>query len=377
MWTGSCTRANGEMMQENLVRTFLRSALEETGAKRGVLILPGSGEPRVAAEATRRHKSIVVNFRDEIVTESRLPASVVHNVLHTRENVVIHDAARSTFALDSYVRRHKVSSILCQPLFNQNQFNQGKLNQAKLVGALLLESDSISGGFTPARIRTLRLVASLAGSALENSRLYGDLREQEDNMRCLIDANIIGIYIVDMRGPILESNDAYLHMLGYKREDLVSGRLRWTDLTPPEWHAADKLRVERVKRIGHVPPFEKEFFRKDGTRIPVLMGVARFKESRTQAVVFALDMSKQKRAEALAVETCAIKQTRVARKLHDDLLQNFQGMMFQFQAVRSLMTRHPDEALVSLNEAIKEGQTALDESRNAIQDLGSSCEGKL
>ena len=193
----------------------------------------------------------------------------------------------------------------------------------------------------------------------------------------MVDANIIGIYIVDIRGPILESNDAYLRMLGYQRADLISGRLRWTDLTPPEWHDADKLRVERIRRIGRLQPFEKEFFRKDGTRVPVLMGVARFKEPRTQAMVFALDMSKQKRAEAIALETCAIKQSRIARKIHDDLLQNFQGMMFQFQAARNLVTRHPDEALLSLNEGIKEGQTALDEGRNAIQDLSSGYKGEF
>ena len=64
-----------------------------------------------------------------------------------------------------------------------------------------------------------------------------------------------------------------------------------------------------------------------------------------------------------------IEDTRIARKLHDALLQNFQAMMFRFQAARNLMTRQPDEALLSLNQAIKEGQTALDESRNAIQDL--------
>jgi signal transduction histidine kinase len=55
--------------------------------------------------------------------------------------------------------------------------------------------------------------------------------------------------------------------------------------------------------------------------------------------------------------------------MHDSLLRNFQGMMFRFQAARNLMTRHPDEALLSLNEAIEEGQMAVDESRNAIQDL--------
>jgi PAS domain S-box-containing protein len=361
------------MMQENLVGTFLRAALEETGAQRGWLILPRNDQPRVAAEALRRSNKIVVRLRDEVASESLLPVSVLRDVLRTRESVVIDDArGQPTFAPSSYICQHKMGSILCLPLLNQ-----GKLNRAKLVGVLLLESHLASGVFTPTRIRTLKLVASLAASALENSRLFGDLREREAKIRRLVDANIIGIYIVDIRGPILESNDAYLHMLGYKRADLVSGRLCWTDLTPPEWHDADKLRVERVKRIGHVQPFEKEFFRKDGTRVPVLMGVARLKESRTQAVVFALDMSKQKRAEAIALETRAIKQSRIARKMHDDLLQNFQGMMFQFQAARNLMTRHPDQALLSMNEAIKEGQTALDESRNAIQGVSSGYEGEI
>jgi PAS domain S-box-containing protein len=353
------------MVQEQLIDTLLRAAIEETGAQRGLLILSRSGEHRVAAEALRRSRRIVVRLRDEVADESVLPTSVLHYVLDTRESVVIDDApTRTRFAADRHVRQFNAQSILCLPLLNQ-----GKLNRAKLVGVLLLESDSASGVFTPARIRTLKLVASLAASALENSRLYGDLREREAKIRRLVDANIIGIYIVDIRGPILESNDAYLRMVGYQRADLVSGRLRWTELTPPEWHDADKQRVERVKRIGHLQPFEKEFFRKDGTRLPVLMGVARFKQPRTEAVVFALDMSKRKQADAIAMQARTIKQSRIARKMHDDLLQNFQGMMFRFQAARNLMTRHPDEALLSLNEAVKEGQTALDESRNAIQDL--------
>lgn len=348
------------MVRENLMDTFLRAALEETGAQRGLLILSRSGEHRITAEGLRRSKKIVVRLRDEVADESLLPESVLHHALDTRESVVIGDAStRARFAADSYVRQHNAGSLLCLPL----------LSRSKLVGALLLESDSASEIFTPARIKIIKLVASMAASALENSRLYGDLREREARMRRLVDANIIGIFIVDIRGPILQSNDAYLRMLGYERGDIISGRLRWTELTPPEWRAGDKQRVERVKRIGRLLPFEKEFFRKDGTRVPVLMGVARFKQPRTQAVVFALDMSKQRHAEAIALQTRTINQSRIARKMHDNLLQNFQGMMFRFQAARNLMTRHPDEALLSLNDAIKEGQTALDESRNAIQDL--------
>ena len=69
------------------------------------------------------------------------------------------------------------------------------------------------------------------------------------------------------------------------------------------------------------------------------------------------------------MEARTIEQMRMARKSHDALLQNFQGMMFRFQAIRNLMPRHPDEALRSLNEAIHEGEKALDESRDAIQNL--------
>jgi PAS domain S-box-containing protein len=345
----------GETVQDDLIGTLLRAALEETGAQRGLLLLSRSGQCRVAGEAKRRRETIVVRLRDEAVTQSLVPESVLCHIQSTCESVVIDGAA------DAYVHQHKPGSILCLPL----------VHQAAVVGALLLESRLASGVFTPARITVLKLMSSLAANALENSRLCGDLQERETRIRRLVDANIIGIFIVDIRGPILESNDAYLRMLGYERADLVSGRLRWTELTPPEWHAADKLRVERVKRVGRVLPFEKEFFRKDGTRVPVLMGVARFKEPRNQAVVFAHDMSQQKQAAAMALEARSIEDELNARRLYDTLLQNFQAMIFRFQAARNLISRHPDEAMRSLDAAINDGEQALDDSRNAIQALRS------
>jgi PAS domain S-box-containing protein len=339
-------------MQDNLIGTMLRAALEETGAQRGMLVLLLDSEPRMAAEATRRLKKIVVRLCDGAITESPLPQPVLDYIQRSRKRVIIDEF---------YLHQHKAGSILCLPL----------INQGNLFGALVLESQIALGVFTPARITVLKLVASLAASALENTRLYGDLQQRETKIRRVADADIVGIYIVDIRGPILESNDAYLRMLGYERGDFVSGRLLWTELTPPEWHAADKRRVETVKRIGRLQPFEKEFFRKDGTRVPVMLGVARFKAPRNQAVVFALDMSKQKRAAAIALEARVMEQTRSARKLHDALLQNFQGMIFRFQAARNLMTRHPEQAIRSLNEAINDGEKALDESRYAIQDFPS------
>ena len=347
-------------MHDDLIGTLLRAAIGETGAQRGLMILCRHHEFRIAAEATRRHTTVVVRLRDDAVSGSLLPAGVLDYVRHTHETVVINDhATRVRFLADPYVRQHGTGSILCLPL----------VNQATLVGVLLLESHRALGVFTPARITVLKLMSSLAASAIENSRLYGELQEREAKIRRLVDANIIGVYIVDLGGAILESNDAYLRMLGYQRADMVSGRLHWTDLTPPEWHAADKLRVEKVKRVGRLLPFEKEFFRKDGTRVPVLMGVARIREPRNQAVVFAHDMSEQKQAAAMALEARSIEDMRIARRLHDALLQNFQAMMFRFQAARNLITRNPDEALRSLDAAINDGKQALDDSRDAIQGL--------
>jgi C4-dicarboxylate-specific signal transduction histidine kinase len=91
--------------------------------------------------------------------------------------------------------------------------------------------------------------------------------------------------------------------VGYERGDLVSGRLRWTDLTPPEWRDLDARAVEGLKTAGRLPPGEKEYFRKDGSRVPVLIGSAAFDEQRDQGVSFVLDLTEQKRAEAEARES--------------------------------------------------------------------------
>jgi PAS domain S-box-containing protein len=144
----------------------------------------------------------------------------------------------------------------------------------------------------------LKVLASQAGISLENSQLYRDLEAREGKIRRLVDANILGIFIWDLEGAIVGANEAFLRMLQYDRDDLVSGRVRWTDVTPPEWRERDERAVTELKGTGTVQPYEKEFFRKDGSRVPVLIGGALFKESGGEGVAFVLDLSEQKRAEA-------------------------------------------------------------------------------
>nr|WP_276486209.1 ATP-binding protein [Bradyrhizobium zhanjiangense] len=131
---------------------------------------------------------------------------------------------------------------------------------------------------------------------------HRQLEERETKIRRLVDANIIGIYIWELDGRLLEANDTFLRLVGYDREDLISGRVRWTDLTPLEWRDRTARAQEELKRTGAVQPFEKEYLRKDGSRVPVLIGSAAFDEQRDQGVAFVLDLTERKRAEAEARE---------------------------------------------------------------------------
>jgi len=125
---------------------------------------------------------------------------------------------------------------------------------------------------------------------------YRDLAERENRIRRLVDSNIIGIFIWNIDGRIIEANEAFLQMVGFDREDLASGRVNRTDLTPMEWRERDARTVAEAKATGTVHPFEKEYLRKDGSRIPVLIGVTAFDDKRDQGVGFVLDLTERKRA---------------------------------------------------------------------------------
>jgi len=131
----------------------------------------------------------------------------------------------------------------------------------------------------------------------ENVQLQGHLAERDRRIRRLFDSDIIGIIIWDIEGRILEANDAFLRIVGYGREELSSGRLSRAMLTPPEWHDMDARNMAEVQMTGTKPPFEKEYIRKDGRRVPVLIGGTKFEQS-TQGVGFVLDLTEQKRVEA-------------------------------------------------------------------------------
>jgi formate hydrogenlyase transcriptional activator len=152
------------------------------------------------------------------------------------------------------------------------------------------------------RVKHVNAIAQVLQDASGNREFVGavtDITERktaEDKIRRLVDTNILGIFIGNFEGAIIEANDAFLRMVQYSREDVVSGCLRWTDLTPPEWRERDERAVAEVKATGMIQPYEREYFRKDGSRVPVMIGSALF-EGGNEGVVFVLDLSEQKQAQ--------------------------------------------------------------------------------
>jgi PAS domain S-box-containing protein len=157
------------------------------------------------------------------------------------------------------------------------------------------------GKFATSAYQALKHIEDLKIQVSEREKAEAEVRELakglEAKVRRLVEANVVGIVMWNLEGAITGANDAFLRMVQYDREDLASGRVRWTDLTPAEWRSHDEEAVADLRANGSFQPFEKEYFRKDGSRVPVLLGGALFEGSGKEGVAFVLDLSEQKRAE--------------------------------------------------------------------------------
>jgi PAS domain S-box-containing protein len=157
------------------------------------------------------------------------------------------------------------------------------------------------GKFASSAYQAWMRIEDLEIQVAEREKAEAEVRELasglEAKIRRLVEANVVGIVMFTLEGEITGANDAFLELVQYRREDLDSGRVRWKDLTPAEWHDRDERAIADLKATGIFHPFEKEYFRKDGSRVPLVIGGALFERGRNEGVAFIIDLSEQKRAE--------------------------------------------------------------------------------
>ncbi len=121
------------------------------------------------------------------------------------------------------------------------------------------------------------------------------LRIKQEKLNSFVDANVIGIIFANIQGNIKQANDEFLRIIGYTSEDIAVG-ISWIDLTPPEYLVLDEQGIAEAKANGACTPYEKEYVRKDGSRVPVLIGYTLLGEKREELAAFILDLSDRKQA---------------------------------------------------------------------------------
>ncbi|PRX97550.1 ATP-binding sensor histidine kinase [Paraburkholderia sp. BL25I1N1] len=330
---------SGQIVLEDLGSTLMRLMLENAGAQRGYLLLVRDERLVIAVEASVEQQAIRVQWRmDQAESESVLPVSIVNYVRRCQEPVLLTDAMQSNpFSTDDYFARRQPKSVFCLPI----------MRQSVMIGLLYVENNLATHAFTPERLAVLELLAAQAAISLENAMLYAALRERESRIRRLFDANIIGIFFGDLSGNATEANDAFLQIVGYTRQDLLSGNISWVDMTPPQYREADLRHVETLRRTGSCQPYEKEYIRKDGRRVPVLVGSALMEGSRQNGLAFVLDLTERKRAETAAAEN-----ERRYREMQMELAHaNRVATMGQLTASIAHEIRQPIAAAVTNAEA--------------------------
>jgi PAS domain S-box-containing protein len=155
-------------------------------------------------------------------------------------------------------------------------------------------------------------IARQCAVAVQRTTALASERDLALRARRLLESNVIGTIVEGDDGRIVEANDAFLQTVGYTREDLEAGRVRWRDMTPPE-HLDRSLRALQDTRLsGRSGSFEKEYVRKDGTRVAAEVGFALLSEDPFRAIGYVLDLTERRRAEQDRAEL--LRQEQAARE---------------------------------------------------------------
>lgn len=167
------------------------------------------------------------------------------------------------------------------------------------------------------------------------------LQASENQFRKVFTSNVVGMMFTDFSGKIMDANDRFLEILGYTRDDLNNNRINWANMTPSEYVTKDRQVIEHLQSYRTIEPWEKEYYRKDGSRVSVLIGVALLTEKDTTCVCVVVDISDRKKYEIQLQRTN--EELARATRLKDEFLANMSHEL-----------RTPLNAILGMTEGLQE-----------------------
>lgn len=207
------------------------------------------------------------------------------------------------------------------------------------------------------------------------------LVRSHSRFRRLVESNIVGIMIGNLEGHIVDANDYFLNLVGYRRADLP---LHLDRLTPERWRELTQSKRLETSTTGIGTPFEKEYLHKDGYGVPVMVGVARADHKIDECIVCVVDLSQKKHAEQLLLDYQQRLRTmhsevflaqerekhRIATGLHDDVGQTLATIKLKLDQLARAC--RDSELLEPVTETIDLIEHAIASTRTLTFDLSST-----
>lgn len=190
------------------------------------------------------------------------------------------------------------------------------------------------------------------------------LSASEERFRRIFSSHLIGMFFWNVQGQVVDANDAFLSLTGYSRDDVSAGELSLEQLTPPEYTGLEMRSVEELSAAELCQPFEKEMYRKDGSRFPTLFGSTWVDRNTGEAVSFVLDLTRQRQAE----------EERTLLKARAESARESSELKSRFLANMSHEIRTPLHAVLGFARLLREGKLDPEQTTYAaaIEDSGEN-----
>lgn len=226
------------------------------------------------------------------------------------------------------------------------------------IGAISFVTAESRRQYTAADLVMAHEVAHRASVAVQNAKLYQKAQENENKFKAFVDSNIVGVFTANKEGFISDANDGYLRIIGYTQDDLKSGGLNRWKLTAPEYKSVDEHALDELYSTGKTTPWEKEYIKKDGSQVPVIVASTLINNENFENITIVLDITERKRLEQRKDEFIGIASHELKTPL-----TSIKGYV---QILERIIMQMTDERLKTY---VSKTNTYIDRLNSLISDL--------